>query len=509
VIGPPPENLVAEPLGNRIILQWESSQCENVAGYRVYRRIGLSGFVPGNCITGVPAFTGYQLISGAAPVAANTFADDGQAMGLIHGIEYCYLVTAIFGTGLEGYASNEACAFLKRDVPIITNTSILSTSTADGEIYIAWSKPTELDFAQTPGPFKYIIMRRGGDGNFTAVDSLSSLNDTIFNDFGLNTINNPFTYRIDLINDTPGNRFLIGSSQTATTTFLQVQPDDESLILTWNVNVPWINEYYVIYRLNQETSEFDSIATVTSNTFTDTGLINGTTYCYKVKSHGNYMIGGIVSPIINFSQEKCGVPSDLTPPCPPLLEVETDCDSLQNHLRWTNTNNFCPDTDDTWKYYIWFRPQPDGDFTLLDSTLRAIDTFYTHPRPVSVAGCYAVTAFDFNGNMSGFSNEVCISSDACPFYRLPNVFTPNGDGYNDYWIPFPYSGVERINLVVVNRWGTMVFETSDPQVRWDGNNIKSNSPCPDGAYFYVCNVYEVTLDGLRKRTITGSVHILR
>jgi len=509
VIGPPPENLTVEPLGNRINLEWESGFCENNIGYRIYRRIGPSGFVPGNCITGVPASTGYQMISGPDPVTGNTFSDDGQGSDLIHGIEYCYLVTAIYGDGSESYASNEACASLKRDVPIITNTSILSTSATNGEIYVAWSKPTELDFSQTPGPFKYIILRRGGEGPFTAVDSLSSLNDTIFNDFGLNTINNPFSYRIDLINDTPGNRFLIGSSQPATTMFVQLQPDDESLTLTWNVDVPWINEYYVIYRQNPETSEFDSIATVTSNTFTDTGLVNGSSYCYKVKSSGNYMIDGIISPIINFSQEKCGVPSDLTPPCPPLLEVETDCDVLQNILRWTNTDNYCPDTDDTWKYYIWFRPQPTADFTLLDSTLQAIDTFYFHKMPISVAGCYAVTAFDFNGNMSGFSNEVCISSDACPLYRLPNVFTPNGDGYNDYWIPFPFSGVERIDLVVVNRWGTMVFETSDPHIRWNGNNIRSNSPCPDGVYFYVCDVYEVTLEGLRKRTITGSVHILR
>jgi len=61
---------------------------------------------------------------------------------------------------------------------------------------------------------------------------------------------------------------------------------------------------------------------------------------------------------------------------------------------------------------------------------------------------------------------------------------------------------------VVNRWGNLVFETTDPNFRWDGRNISTNKLCPDGAYFYVCDVFEITLEGTRQRTITGSVHII-
>ena len=510
VIGPSPENLTAVPMGNNINLAWDNYSCENIIGYHVYRKTGPSSFVPGNCVAGVPPWTGFQLISGSEPWPGNTFTDNGQTQGLIHGLEYCYLVTAIFPDGSESYASNQACASLKRDVPIITNASIMETSATEGAVYVAWSMPTELDFDQTPGPFKYIIRGGGAAQPLVEIDSLSSLTDTIYVHYNLNTINNPFSYVIDLINDTPGNRFLVGSSQIATTMFLQIEPDDEKLNLSWNVNVPWINDEYIVFRKNEATGNFDSIAMVTENFFTDEGLVNGTSYCYQIMSSGDYQIGGLVSPILNYSQEKCGIPSDLTPPCPPFLEVETDCDVLANILRWTNTDNYCPDTDDTDKYYIWFRPQPSGDFTLLDSTLIATDTTYSHSLPISIAGCYAITAFDFNGNVSGFSNEVCVSSDACPLYHLPNVFTPNGDGFNDYWIPFPgYAGVERINLVVFNRWGSMVFETNDPAINWDGQNINTNQPCPDGAYFYVCDVFEVTLEGIRNRKLTGSVHIIR
>ena len=509
VIGPPPDNLEAEPLGNRFNLSWDDYFCSNITGFRVYRRTGESGFVSGNCITGVPSSSGFQLISGPDPWPDTFFTDDGQGTQLVHGLKYCYLVTAIFPDGSESYASLQACASLKRDVPIITNVSVLETSTADGAMYIAWSKPTELDLNQTPGPFKYLLRRAEAAQPLTVIDSLTGLNDTVYIDYGLNTTTNPYSYVIDLINDTPGNRFLIGSSQRASGMFLSVQPGDEQLELNWSVSVPWVNSQYIIKRYNDSTGGFDSIGVAQNNFYTDVGLTNDLSYCYKIRSEGNYQVEGLVSPIINFSQEKCGIPADLAPPCAPFLEVETDCDQIENILRWTNTDNYCPDTDDTDKYYIWYRHSPAGDFIILDSTLRAADTNYIHRMPINVAGCYAITAFDFNGNMSAFSNEVCIASDACPLYHLPNVFTPNGDGYNDYWKPFPYTGVERISLVVMNRWGKQVFETSDPDINWDGRNSQTNQPCPDGAYFYICDVYEITYDGIRKRTITGSVHILR
>ncbi len=508
VIGPPPKNLTANASGNNILLNWERSSCTNITGYRIYRKIGQSDFIPGNCITGVPDWTGFQLISGANPISDTLFIDDGQDQPLIHGLKYCYLVTAIFPDSSESYASNQACSSLKKDIPIITHASVLNTSAIDGAVYVAWSKPTELDFNQAPGPFKYLINREV-DGQSMIVDSLSHLNDTVFIDSGLNTIQNPYSYKIDLINDTPGNRFLVGSSFKATSIFLDIEPNDKRLNLSWNIDVPWINSYYVIYRLNMETSQFDSIGVSYMNNYTDSGLTNGFNYCYKVMSSGNYLIDGLVNPIINFSQEKCAIPVDYSPPCPPELFVETDCDLLINTLRWTNTDNYCPYTDDTDKYYIWYRQQSVGDFILLDSTLIATDTVYDHYMSIGIAGCYAVTAIDFNGNISSPSNIVCISSDACPLYSLPNVFTPNNDSYNDYWEAFPHlASVERIKLVVVNRWGNLVFETTDPNFRWDGRNISTNKLCPDGAYFYVCDVFEITLEGTRQRTITGSVHII-
>ena len=64
-------------------------------------------------------------------------------------------------------------------------------------------------------------------------------------------------------------------------------------------------------------------------------------------------------------------------------------------------------------------------------------------------------------------------------------------------------------MVIYNRWGLLVFETSDPMINWDGRNRQNNNECPEGTYFYVCEVYEKTLNGIAQRTIQGVVTLLR
>ncbi|MBK7212563.1 MAG: gliding motility-associated C-terminal domain-containing protein [Bacteroidales bacterium] len=107
------------------------------------------------------------------------------------------------------------------------------------------------------------------------------------------------------------------------------------------------------------------------------------------------------------------------------------------------------------------------------------------------------------------SDTICIDSDTCGNYKLPNFFTPNSDTYNDYFVPFPFTSVEKIDLEIYNRWGTLVFKTEDPQVKWDGKILGTNQPAADGVYYYVCDVFELSLNGRIKKTLKGSVTIVR
>lgn len=90
---------------------------------------------------------------------------------------------------------------------------------------------------------------------------------------------------------------------------------------------------------------------------------------------------------------------------------------------------------------------------------------------------------------------------------FPNIFTPNGDGINDMWLPqINYPGLlSGYNLQIFNRWGNLVFESSSVKEPWYGNN-KSGKICTEGTYFYVAN-YQ-TLDK-KQNTIKGFITLSR
>ena len=123
-----------------------------------------------------------------------------------------------------------------------------------------------------------------------------------------------------------------------------------------------------------------------------------------------------------------------------------------------------------------------------------ITTVYYHYPEVTLAACYRLEAVDETGNQSDCSDNIqCI--DICSYYELPNIFTPNSDNVNDLYHPYPYKFVESIDMKIYNRWGDLVFETTDPDINWDGKDIKTNKLVSEGVYYYICDVYEERLTG--------------
>jgi gliding motility-associated-like protein len=77
-------------------------------------------------------------------------------------------------------------------------------------------------------------------------------------------------------------------------------------------------------------------------------------------------------------------------------------------------------------------------------------------------------------------DSVVFTIDDCVL-DLPNVFTPNGDGVNDTFGPLPNRGVERYELNIFDRWGTLLHRSLASQP-WDGTH--NGSPALEGVYFY-------------------------
>ena len=96
-------------------------------------------------------------------------------------------------------------------------------------------------------------------------------------------------------------------------------------------------------------------------------------------------------------------------------------------------------------------------------------------------------------------------------YTLPNVITPNGDGYNDVFEP-KVTGLSLITgakTVIFNRWGNILYDTDDPLIQWDGKSKQTKMDCPQGTYFYVTDITYLGLTGEETLHLQGSITIVR
>lgn len=105
------------------------------------------------------------------------------------------------------------------------------------------------------------------------------------------------------------------------------------------------------------------------------------------------------------------------------------------------------------------------------------DIRYTFSEP----GAYRVVCSVNNATCASDSMEVTVAI-AESYLAVPNVFTPNGDGKNDEF-RVSYRSLRDFHIWVYNRWGKLVYESTDPAKGWDGNI--NGRPAAEGAYFYV------------------------
>lgn len=553
VVGPPPEDVQAAPTSEYIDISWESpyvcedAQDEFFLSFSVWRKEGTDDFTVETCEPGLDG-SGYQFLANTTDLVDNRY--QYRDADVERGRTYCYRVLALFAkrteTGLpynivESLASEKVCEQLARDVPLLTNVSIEETEFSNGRIYIEWVPPlaTDLDTLLNGPPYRYELRRAEGitpvDADFTVIETFEAqsytelLGDTLYIDevAALNTEQNPYTYDIAFfVND---EAEALGNAPAASSVFLSIEPTDNRNILSWNFDVPWANTKYNIYRMRPDMpGPFELIVDSTTQTsYVDEGLLNGREYCYYIEAFGSYGIEEIPGPFVNLSQEACQTPVDNVAPCPPELTVSNICDRnetcqedeiLENTLTWVNpmelppcpnnANNLILQTDDVVGYNIYFSDIQGGEFQLIGTIDDSGETTFEHQPERGIAGCYAVTAVDTFLNESEFSNIICV--DNCPNYELPNAFTPNSDNANDLFIPFPFCFIESVELSIFNRWGQLVYETKDPNIDWNGENL-TGKQLPEGTYFYKCRVFEQRVTGTEEapEILQGYIDLIR
>jgi gliding motility-associated-like protein len=506
VLGPPPVLLNGSPEGKVIRLTWSGYGTSVISGFSIYRREGASTFKPDSCTSGLSASSGFIKVGYIDGSNTTSFSDNDNGQGLQNGREYTYRIVAVYPNGTESKASNEVTSSLVSGVPVIKNVSIRNTDEVNGSIFIGWKKPDKLDTIPANGPYEYLIYRASGVGgtDYQQIKSILTvnLNDTTYVDTLLNTQTTGYIYRIELWNNAPGSRFLIGDPGYASSVYLSVSPGDRKSKFVISRNVPWINSRYDLFRLNDITLAYDSIGSTNQLTFTDTGLENGKQYCYFVRSSGSYPADNMPKNLINFSERICTTPVDNEAPCPPVINVNSQCDSLYNVISWAIDDSAC--LADVAGYKIYYKMRSEENLTLI-TTINDKNVFsYIHYPGEVIAGCYAVAAFDINGNDGDNSVMVCI--DSCNFYEIPNVFTPNGDDINDRLVARTSGLVEKIDFRLFNRNGLLIFRTEEPKIEWDGT-YKGKIVSP-GVYFYECDVSERRISGIELFHLSGFVHVI-
>ena len=503
--------LSVQPIGNSVYLRWNKAFCSNALGYNIYKKSSIFSSSENCCESINLSSYGLTLVHQTNSINDTTYIDND---GLVIGTPYCYVVTALYDFGqLESCPSDTSCTKLKKEVPLITNVSVINSDNASGKDSIFWLAPTELDTVQYLGPYHYKVFK--GNGNivhqFPYKNEISQLENNFVTN-NTNTLDTNRNYKIGLYYTYANNDSLIGYSNIASSIHLLTVPNDNQIELFWSANVPWVNNQFFIFRADSISGNFQLLDSTISSYYKDSGLINQRKYCYYIKSYGTYPDSTVFSPLINHSQKVCDSPFDFTPPCPPQIEILGNCEDEINTLFWTNPNDSC--SDDAVLYSLYFTPFLDSSFSLISNFNNINDTTFQHQHQYnntnSVAGCYYITATDsaIYNNESFPSDTVCF--DNCPNYIFPNIFTPNQDNNNDFFqVIMPIKFIDNISLNIYNRWGQIVFKSSNPEFKWDGIQQETLLECPSGTYYYQCQINTIRLYGIETLNLNGHFQLIR
>jgi hypothetical protein len=564
VVGPEPEwNPPAINVTTRSAqLSWKDYKCEaNAVSMQIWRRVDATTFTP-DCVTGMPEFLGFSLI-GTVGIGTNSFIDNNGGAGLAAGAKYCYRLVAVFPQpgGGESLVSQEVCLPpILADLPVITNVSVEVTSRTEGEVLVRWMPPFEADIVQFPPPYKYELHRAEGfSGNINLVPVFTGRrNDTFFTDNQLNTQDLVYNYRVTAYDN---NDVKVGESAVASTVRLETESKFQRIDLTWNADVPWTNNsqsfpLHDVFRGPENSTEaqlvfIDAVdVTQTGFNYINDGLEETEEYCYRVRTRGTYGNPNIIAPLENFSQIICSTPNDNVPPCKPQFTMSgRDCEEFiesascgddnvySNTLSWQRPLDLAC-RDDIRNYRILMANRLSAEFTEIAVVS---DTFFVHSNLPSFAACYKIIAVDRAGNESEASEVFCF--DNCPYYELPNVFTPNGDQCNDLFSAFSdrvravigeggigpcgqdnddltdlrqrcARFVLKVDFKVFNRWGKEVYSYTSGGERsiyidWDGRGSDGRE-LTTGFYYYSADVsFDMVDPAKQNKTLKGWVHLVR
>lgn len=189
-----------------------------------------------------------------------------------------------------------------------------------------------------------------------------------------------------------------------------------------------------------------------------------------------------------------------------LLTAQIDDVSLISYLNWSAYKDFSGSI--LW-YYIYRQVDGVDDYTPIATLPSNTRSYEDNLYDVNTQGkiCYRVEAVEgpnvFNNPKNSFSNQTCVLVE--PLIYIPNAFYP--DGINKIFIPVLRNhDVDNYRMTIFNRWGQVMFQTTDTTEGWNGLLNNSGPEAELGSYIYVVEMY----NGYGEQIMTrGHVNLLR
>jgi len=253
-------------------------------------------------------------------------------------------------------------------------------------------------------------------------------------------------------------------------------PDNNHIVLNFTVDsISQMHKYYIKRSNNNYLfTNIDSIDTIgwhikyIDNLSQTSKNASNTQYFYKLAALNNCK-----QQIVAESNVESNI----------VLRVYTD--QNMNRISWTSYKKFLGN-------YHWdinrsvgtsalkfFARRPSTDTIIIDM----LDTL-SHLL-IAEQVCYNILAVEDSSSLKAISNTGCVTVNS--LIAMPKFFTPNGDGKNDVFMPELTFKPPIYELIIYDRWGTKVFETTTPLGNWNGK-YSNGKAAPQGVYMYYLKI---------------------
>lgn len=255
---------------------------------------------------------------------------------------------------------------------------------------------------------------------------------------------------------------------------MKISPNGEKLAL-----VTYISKKLEVFNFDLSTGKLKLVGSISFNT-EDEGRLYGlefspsSRYLYLTENTCHILQVDLNKPI---QKENVTKVSD-TPPCDEPSQLQLAPDGKIYVAQYG-------------KFFIGAINKPNEAGALCEYEARAI----TIPEIPPLHSC--------NLGLPNFISSYFYNSELypqMPYFQMPNIFTPNNDGYNDKFVPLMKYNVESYKLVLYNRWGDKIYQTTDLENGWDGWD------CSSGMYYW--QAFYTGIDG-NNYSQKGVVHLLR